>query len=63
MALVPPSAMNGIHRQTAARSTTGRLRRGGWIAEAPAQMMSRSPYAEPYEPDSQLSTATPATAP
>ena len=63
MALVPPSAMNGIHRQTAGEEHHREARRGGWIAEAPAQMMSRSPYAEPYEPDSQLSTATPATAP
>ena len=55
--------MNGIHTHAAANSTTGRLRRGGWTAEAPAQMMRRSPYAEPYSPDSQLSTATPATAP
>ena len=63
VAPVPPSATNGIHTHAAANSTTGRLRRGGWTAEAPAQMIRRSPYAEPYSPDSQLSTATPATAP
>ena len=62
-ALVPPSRANGIQSAAAANTTTGKLRRGGFTAAAPAQTMNRSAYAEVRAPVSPLSTATPPTTP